>query len=112
MSVTPKAITGAQLTASAATYYGPVAANTKAMIKKLTFTNTDTSARTVTVYLVPSGGTAGATNILISARSIAAGEAYDCYEAMGQVLAAGGFLQALADVTTKVTINGAVAEVV
>lgn len=112
MSVTPKAITGAQLTASAATYYGPVAANTKAIPKKLTFTNTDTSARTVTVYLVPSGGTAGTTNILISARSIGAGETYDCFEVVGQVLLTGGFIQALADVAAKVTINGAVAEVV
>lgn len=111
MSVTPKTITAAQLTASAATYY-TAPSNTKSIIKKLTFTNTDTVARTVTVYLIPSGGTAGVTNILISAQSIGAGECWECYAAQGQTLQAAGFLQALADVTSKVTIQGAIAEVV
>lgn len=111
MSVTPKAITSAQLTASAATYY-TVPANTTSILKALRFVNTDTAARTVTVYLVPSGGTAGATNILISAQAIAPGECWDCYQANWQVLATGGTLQALADVAAKVTIQGAVAEVV
>ncbi len=111
MSIKPVNITGAQLTASAATYY-TVPANTKSVIKKLTFTNTDTVARTVTVYLVPSAGTAGVTNILVSARAIAAGDTYDCTEALGQTLLPAGFIQALADVGSKVTIQGAVAEVV
>lgn len=111
MSVTPRTITAAQLTATAATYY-TAPANTKSIIKKLTFTNTDSSARTVTVYLVPAAGTAGVTNILISAQSIGAGECWECYPASGQVLQALGFIQALADVTSKVTIQGSVAEVV
>jgi len=111
MKITPIAIVGAQLTAAAATYY-TAPANTKSIIKKLTFTNTTGIARTVTVYLVPYAGTAGATNTLISARAIAPGETYDCTEAMGQELATGGFLQALSDLTASLTINGAVAEVV
>ena len=111
MKITPNAITGAQLTAAAATYY-TAPANTKSIIKKLTFTNSTGTARTVTVYLVPYGGTAGVTNILISARAVAPGETYDCSEAMGQELATGGFLQALSDAAAAVTVNGAVAEVV
>lgn len=111
MSVTPKTITAAQLTNAAATYY-TVPANTRGIVKKLTFTNTDTSARTVTVYLVPSGGTASASNILISAQSVAAGECYECFPAQGQTLQTGGTIQALADVGAKVTIQGAIAEVV
>ncbi len=74
MSIKPNNIVAAQLTNAAATYY-TAPANTKVVLKKLTFTNTDTVARTVTVYLVPSGGTAGVTNILVSARAIAAGDA-------------------------------------
>lgn len=111
MAIRPNNITPAQLTASAATYY-TAPANTKSVIKKLTFTNTDTVARTVTVYLVPSAGTAGATNILISARPIPAGDTYDCQEALGQTLLIGGFIQALADVGAKVTIQGSLSEVV
>lgn len=111
MSVTAKTITAAQLTATAATYY-TAPANTRSIVKKLTFTNTDTGARTVTVYLVPNGGTAGVTNILVSARSVGPGETYDCYEAVNHALQAGGFIQALADVAAKVTIQGTLAEVI
>lgn len=111
MSVTPKTITSAQLTGTAATYY-TAPANTRAIIRKLTFTNLDTSARTITVYLVPSGGIAGAANTLISAQSIGAGECYECFPAQGQVLQAAGSIQALADVAAKVTVQGSVAEVV
>lgn len=111
MSIKPNNITSAQLTTAAATYY-TAPANTKVVLKKLTFTNTDTVARTVTVYLVPSAGTAGVTNILVSARAIAAGDTYDCQEALGQTLRIGGFIQALSDVASKVTIQGAISEVV
>jgi hypothetical protein len=111
MSVTPRTITAAQLTTAAAVYY-TAPANTKSLIKKLTFTNTTTGALTVTVYLVPNGGTPGATNILISAQPIAAGETWECFAAEGQVLQVGGTLQALASAATSITIQGAIAEVV
>lgn len=114
MSIKPNNIVAAQLTnaapATPGSYVAP--ANTKSVIKKLTFTNNDTVARTVTVYLVPSGGTAGVTNILVAARAVAAGDTFDCTEALGQTMLAGGFISAFADSASKVTINGAVAEVV
>ena len=111
MSVTPRTITAAQLTAAAATYY-TAPANTKSIVKKLTFTNNDASAHTFTVYLVPSGGTASAANILIKDQAIAAGECAECYQAAGQVLQVGGTIQALADAASPVTLPGAIAEVV
>ena len=52
------------------------------------------------------------TNILVSAQSIGAGECWEAYPAAGQVLQAASFIQALADSAAKVTIQGAVAEVV
>lgn len=110
MSVTPKRLTPAQLTASAATYYTG-AANVQTIIKKLTFTNSTATARTVTVYLVPSGGSAGVTNILTSARAVNVNETYECFEAQGQVLNPGDLIQALSDSATAVTIAGAVVEV-
>ena len=111
MSVTPKkAIVPAQITAAAATYY-TVPANLRSIVKKLTFTNSTAIARAVTVYLVPSGGTAGVTNILISARIVGPGETYECFEAQGHVLNTGDFIQAFADLTATITIMGSVAEV-
>jgi hypothetical protein len=58
----------------------------------------------VTLYLVPSGGSAGATNTIISARTIAAGEDYVSPEAAGQVIETGGTIQALAGSGTSITI--------
>lgn len=95
MATTPKRlISGSQLTASAATYYTAPAATTT-VIKKLNLINTTAAAVACTVYLIPSGGSAGATNTLTSARSIAAGETWSCPEAENMVLATGGFIQAL-----------------
>jgi len=112
MSVTPKKlVTPAQLTNAAAIYY-TVPANTKTRITKLTFTNNDASAHTVTVYLVPSAGTAGVTNILTKAAPIAAGAVYEAFEAEGHVITAGDTLQALADAGAFVTVQCSGIEVV
>ena len=102
----------AQLTASAATYY-TTPANTRTQIKKLTVTNPTSSAavRLVTVHLVPSGGSASDTNMIISARPVAIGQAMDLFEAENHILEPGDFIQALADAATDVTIMGSGLEV-
>jgi len=93
--VTPaRIIEGAQLTGSAATYYtAPVL--TKVRLRKLVFCNTTGGAVNVTVYLVPSGGSAGVTNTVWSAKTLGAGVTIECYEAEGHVLEAGDFISAL-----------------
>jgi len=112
MTATPKKLVpGSQLTSSAATYY-TCPTNTKTLIKKATFTNTDSSARTITLYLVPIGGTAGVTNILSDAVSVASLTTYEAFEAEGHILEAGGTLQALADVGAKVTFQASGVEIV
>lgn len=111
MSVTPSTITSAHLTATVADYY-TAPTNTRSIVKKLTFTNSTGLARLVTVYLVPSGGVAGATNILIPADVVAPNTCYDCWKAVGQTLQAGGTIQAYSDLAAALTIQGAVAEVV
>lgn len=103
MAVTPKRlIAGSQLTTSAATYYTATAV--KARIDALVLTNTSAGAVTATVYLVPSGGSAGASNCILSARSLAAGESYVVPGALGQWLDSGGTIQALASSATSITI--------
>jgi len=109
--ITPKRlITPAQLTTGAVVYYTtPV--NTKTTIKKLTLTNSTVNARTVTLHLVPSGGTADATNVLLSVLNIAAHTTIDVTEASGHTLETGSTIQALADAATAVTIQGSGFEV-
>ena len=94
---------GAQLTVSAATYY-TVPANTIATVSAMTLTNSTGTARTATVYLVPNGGSAAATNIILSARTIAAGESYNVGAAIGQTIPAGATIQALSDAGSAVTL--------
>lgn len=111
MSVKPVSLTPAQLTTSVATYY-TVGANKNAIVKNMTVCNSTGTARTFTIHRVPSGGTAGVTNIVVSARPIAAGETQSVWEFIGKVLAVGDTIQALADANTAVTLDGSVAEVV
>ena len=104
MAITGKRmVTGSQLTAAAATYY-TVGTSARAQIQAMTLTNTTGGAVTATVYLVPSGGTAAASNTILSAKSIAAGESYKCIEAIGQWLEAGGTIQALAGSATSISL--------
>jgi len=104
--ITPKRIiSGAQVTASLAPYY-TCPANTKCIIKNLSFSNTTATARTVTVNLIPSGGTAGAANQIVTTHTIPAYSEWQCSIASGHVLEAGGFIQAVADSASAITIIG------
>ena len=66
---------------------------------------------TVTIDLVDSGGTAGASERMISARSIAAGETYICPEVVGHILNAGDSIHGLASEYTSITIRASGREV-
>lgn len=83
LAVAPAAIQGAA-----------VAALTKRKITAATLCNSTGAPIAASVYLVPSGGNADATNIMISARTIAAGESYVCPELVNQGLNAGGAVYA------------------
>lgn len=91
------------LTAAAATYV-TAGASGYAIIKSAVFTNTDVAARTITVHRVPNGGSATTGNRVITAFSLAAGQAYVAPELANMVLAPGETLQALASVTSVVNI--------
>lgn len=111
----PKQLYQGTLTASTTTLYtapavptvaNSVALNPKARVTQIRVCNTDSSSRTFTLYLVPSGGTAGATNTIHSAVTIAASTDY-IYEVC-DILEAGGTIQGKASVTSVVclTISG------
>ncbi len=103
----------AQLTGSVATYY-TVPTGVRTIIKKLTVTNPTSSAavRTVTVHLVPSGGSASDTNMIVSAQPVAIGQALDLFVAENHILEQGDTIQALASAATDVSFQGSGLEVV
>jgi predicted phage tail protein len=96
-------VNGSQLTTSAATYY-TTPPNTITTISACTLTNTTAGAVTATMHLVPNGNAATPLNIILAARVIAAGESYNVGSAIGQTLAAGGTIQALASAGTSITL--------
>lgn len=103
MIVFRKLVAAQQLTGSNATYY--TATNVRTVIDKCTVTNTTAGAVTLTLDIVDAGGSAGATERIISAKSIAAGETYRCPEMVGHVLENGDTIQGLASAATSLTIR-------
>lgn len=76
-------------------------------VDKATFLNYSGGAQTFTVWLVPSGGAAGNSNLVISARSLASSGGSDfAPELVGKFLAPGDAIYWQASAATS--INGAI----
>lgn len=84
---------------------------TRTIIDKFTATNTTGGAVALTVNLVALAGAAGAANVILSAKSIAAGECYTCPEIVGHVLNPGDFINTLAAAAASLTIRSSGREV-
>lgn len=95
---------GVQLTTSAVSQY-LTPGNTATIVKKVTVTNSTGAAVTLTMYKVPSGGSVGASNIIVSAQSIPAGATYEVYAAENHVLMTGDSIFALASANTALTLH-------
>lgn len=103
MAVTVKElIPGTLLTASLVTLY-TAPANTTARANEILLCNTDTVARTVTVHIIPSGGSASAANTIFKAITVDASETRTL--GLDQVFPAGSFVQASADSASVVSIR-------
>ena len=97
-----KAFEPLQLGATAGTIYiVPTAPDTRTMNFRVRLVNDDTAAQSVALYAVPSGGTAGPTNVCwqgsINSKRTA--------EVDIPVMKSGDFLQGLAGTAAKVTIH-------
>ena len=99
MSISNYFFDGGNVTAAAVTQGTAVPVNTRRRITAAIICNSTDIAKTFTAHVIPSGGTALATNMYISARTIAAGESYTCPELVGRGMNTGGFVQVLADAT-------------
>jgi hypothetical protein len=108
MSATIRTIGNTQLGTAAAAIF-TTSTGMRGRIQKLSFTNTAAATRTVSVWLVPlAGSNANAT--LLKTYTLAIGECWDCFEAIGQSMQSGGMIWANADAATSVTPNGSVLE--
>jgi hypothetical protein len=96
--VPPKQMEAVQTTQYTAT-------SVRAIIDKATVTNTDTVARTFSVNIVTSGGSAGNANLVIDTRTVQPDETYLCPELVGHVLAPGGFISTIASNATSLTLR-------
>jgi hypothetical protein len=102
-TVTPKPLVqGTLLTNSLATYY-TVPASTTATIRAITLCNTDSVSRTISLYLVASGGSASAMNQILKDVAMLPGETIidDSTRAMNT----GDFIRALASLSNVVALR-------
>ena len=87
------------------------ATNVKAIIDKFTVTNTSGNNVTFSCNLVTSGGSAGAANLIIDARTLVPDECYTCPELVGQALDVGGFISTIAGAASSLTIRASGREI-
>ena len=102
MTQPKRLVEGSQLGTGVATFY-TAPANTRTRILLVTVTNTTGTAQTVTLHLVAPGGSASASNMVTSARNVAAGQSVVLYEAAHNLESAGS-IQALASAGTALTL--------
>lgn len=110
MTVTVKVLIPAKQAENAQTTQY-TATNVKAIIDKFTVTNTSASNVTFSCNLVTVSGSAGASNLIIDARTIVPDETYTCPELVGQALDVGGFISTIAGAGTSLTIRASGREI-
>ena len=87
------------------------ATNCKTIIDKFTATNTSAGNVTISVNLVTSGGSAGASNLIVDTRAIAPDETYTFPELVGQALEPSSFISTIASAATSLTIRASGREI-
>lgn len=81
------------------------ATNVKAIIDKFTAINTTAGAVTLSVNIIPSGGSAGDSNLVVKTKSIGAGQTYTFPELVGQYLESGMFISTIASAASSIAIR-------
>lgn len=95
MFLTKALVDDVQIAASTTTYY-TAPEGTRTRITQCSITNNDSVARTFSINIVPSGGSASATNRLIYNKTLMPEESYVPYQILGAVLEPGSTLRAIA----------------
>lgn len=103
MAVTAKALINSQFAPNAETTLY-TATSVRCLIDKFTGYNSSGSTTTLTIKIVPSGGSAATSNVMI-VKSLTSGDVYTFPEISGQVLNAGDFVSVLAGAASAVVIR-------
>lgn len=98
-------IDGVQLTASATTLYTSPPGGKGTRVVALTALNDAAVTESYTLHIVPSGGSADSTNILVKAKSLIAGEDDEPIAIINQLIPADGTIQALASTTLTIAVR-------
>lgn len=93
-----------QLSSTATVIIPVVVQNTSAVTRKLSFFNSGSSTRTVTVYVVEASGVADTGNTL-AVKAIPPGKTWNVIEVQGEILETGMSIQAKQDAGTDVNAN-------
>ena len=93
-----------QLAVSAVTIIPAVSTGVQASVSACSFYNSGSSARTVSVFVVESGGSAAASNA-IAVKTIQPGKSWICVEVLRQVFASGMSLRASQDAGADINVN-------
>lgn len=104
MTVTAKPLVEAKYAENAETTQY-TATNVRTIIDKFTATNVTGSAAVLTIRIVPSGGTASASNAITYQKSVAAGSTEIFPEVVGQYLSSGDFVSTLAGTASALVIR-------
>ena len=103
--ITPVKLGQAAITATVATLY-TTPTSTRTLVKDMHICNTTAGSVNVTLYLVPTGGTAGTSNALLIDKAVASKDTYR-WEGV-QVMNAGDTIQVIASATgCTITASGA-----
>lgn len=97
-------VEGTQLGIAATLYY-TVIPNTVTRITQATATNTTATPRTITVYIVPNAGSVGASTTIVQTYAVPANGQVILPWLIGQVMATGATIHALADAASAVTFR-------
>lgn len=104
MTVTAKNLVPAK-TVEAAQTTQYIANGVTTIIDKFTATNYSGSAATISVNLVTPTGTASNDNLIVKAKSLAAGETYIFPELVGHILPSGGFISTIAGTASAINMR-------
>jgi hypothetical protein len=104
MTVTAKNLVPAKtVEATQTTQY--IANGVTTIIDKFTATNYSGSTATISVNLITATGTASNDNLIVKAKSLAAGETYIFPELVGHILPSGGFISTIAGTASAINMR-------
>ena len=81
------------------------ATNCKTVIDKFTITNVSGGNVLFSSYLVPSGGSASNSNLIMQNQTITPGQCYEAFELVGQSLLPGGFIACVSSGASSLVLS-------